>query len=154
MHSMLTRNRGKANSIPSLIPGYNPKPTDSKLQNFVTAIMTEFSVQIPSRSKGMLLAKNTVISDLQSLKDSLLVKLCINLEKNRSVSKSQIEDICINLNKELTDIIDCYTNPLSETAILIAKLKFQDICPIDPSDIGIGLELGLSFLQRYIRYRY
>ena len=109
----------------------------SRSSGQIISIATEeFSCQIPHESDSYNRSKAAVISALQLRKETIIAK--VRASENLP-SELLIDDICIELDLELSALIAQYIIRISEAATKMAKIRIKDHIPTDPSDIGIAL---------------
>ena len=96
----------------------------------------EFLYQIPHESDNYNRSKAAVISALELRKEITIKRVRASEDLP---SELLIDDICDELDLELTAVIEQYIIRISESARKIARIKIKDYIPTDPSDVGIAL---------------
>lgn len=122
--------------------------SSKSLKQITSTVTEEFLHQIPPASDSSIRSKVDVISALQLRKDTMIAILRAS---DTLSSESFADDVCIELDLELTALIEQYITPISEAAKNMAKTKIKYYIPTDPNDIGIALPtLSRKYLDRVI----
>lgn len=124
--------------------------TRKSSEEIIGSVTNEFLTTLPPAEESSICSKNKVISDLQ-LKKDILIAQERSFAADNFFSESEIDDVCIILDSQLTDIILEYVTPIIEAAKNIAKIKIKEIIPLDPGDIGVALPtLSRKILEKAI----